>query len=317
MKKFFCICFSSTLQRTITFPKIKLENVNRSEHYRIDASGKAVNSARILAQLEKGCVSTFCPLGENNYKEFENLASKDDLGLKFSTIPGNTRECWTLLDKNAGTTTELVVGEPALKRTPEFVELEKSLLEIELPKMICQNDAILLAGSRPAIWDENSYPILAKAAVDAGKIFLADFQGKELTNTLAVCTPTIIKINEEEFLGTFNDFVSELAENHKEYTATDLLKLAIVEKSKELNNIIIVTRGVDSTFGANKGIFAECPTEKVKAVNTTACGDSFNAGFLYEFANSGDFEAALKKGTWCAARNAEVECPGSVLPDSE
>ena len=68
MKNFLCICFSSTLQKTVTFPGVKLEAVNRSEHYRIDASGKAVNAARVLAQLEKNCVSTFCPLGENDYE---------------------------------------------------------------------------------------------------------------------------------------------------------------------------------------------------------------------------------------------------------
>lgn len=307
MKKFLCICFSSTLQRTITFPQVKLESVNRSEHYRIDASGKAVNTARILAQLEKGCVTTYCPLGSFNYEEFDFLAKKDDLGLIYSKIPGKTRECWTLLDKTAGTTTEIVVGEPALKRTEDFIFLEKALLDNDLPMEIEKNDGILIAGSRPGIWDERTYPVLAKAAMDAGKILLVDFHGKDLLNTLAVCTPSIIKINEEEFLGTFGDGA--------ETVEPDALKEMIIQKSKELENLIIITRGIDSTFAANKGIFAECPTEKVKAVNTTACGDSFNAGFLYEFVNSGNVDAALKKGTWCAARNAEVECPGSILPD--
>ena len=77
-------------------------------------------------------------------------------------------------------------------------------------------------------------------------------------------------------------------------------------------NIIIITRGMESTLAANCGDFFECPTEKVTAVNTTACGDSFNAGFLYQYLSSGDIPSALKKGTWCAARNAEVEAPGSI-----
>ena len=53
MKKILCVCLSSTLQRTISFSQLKLTKVNRSEHYRQDASGKAVNSARVLTQLEK------------------------------------------------------------------------------------------------------------------------------------------------------------------------------------------------------------------------------------------------------------------------
>ena len=51
--KILCICLSSTLQRTISFKELKLTEVNRSQHYRLDASGKAVNSARVLNQLEK------------------------------------------------------------------------------------------------------------------------------------------------------------------------------------------------------------------------------------------------------------------------
>lgn len=304
MKKFFCVCFSSTLQRSITFPKVRLEQVNRSEYYRIDASGKAVNSARILAQLEKDCVSTFCPLGEKNAAEFIELAEKNNLNLKYIMIPGKTRECWTLLDKTAGTTTEVVVGEPAFKRDETFISNEDKLLKEMLPQYFADCDAVLLAGSRPAVWSENTYPLVAKTAVEAGKIFLADFHGKDLLNTLKICTPTIIKINEEEFLESFA--------NGETSIAPEKLKEMIISKSQELKNMIIVTRGTEPTFAANKGAFAECAIEKVKAVNTTACGDSFNAGFLYEYTNSGNFEAALKKGTWCASRNAELECPGAI-----
>ena len=133
MKKFFCICFSSTLQRTITFSKVQLEQVNRSEKYRLDASGKAVNSARILAQLEKDCVTTFCPLGLSNHKEFIELAEQDNLNLMYTMVPGKIRECWTLLDKNAKTTTELVVSEPVFTRSNEFIAQEKDLLNIQFP----------------------------------------------------------------------------------------------------------------------------------------------------------------------------------------
>ena len=302
MKRFLCICFSATLQKTVTFPSVRLEEVNRSDHYRLDASGKAVNAARILAQLEKDCVTTYCPLGKYNYKDFEYLAKEDNLNLAYSKLPGYTRECLTLLDKALGTTTELVISEPVLKRTKDFNWLESALMKVNLPIMIDDADAVLLAGSRPGIWCEELYPTLAKYAVDKGKLFLADYHGKDLLKTLEICTPSIIKINEEEFLGTFGQSTEDEAE----------LKKLIISKSCELNNIIIITRGTKSVYAANKGNFSECPIEKVKAVNTTACGDSFNAGFLYEYANTGNFQAALQKGIWCAARNAESEVPGTI-----
>ena len=315
MKKFLCICFSSTLQKTVTFPSVRLEEVNRSDHYRLDASGKAVNAARILTQLEKDCVTTFCPLGELNYKDFEKLAEKDNLNLRFTKLSGYTRECITLLDKNLGTTTELVISEPVLKRTEAFEATEKNLMDVELPAMIDDADAVLLAGSRPGIWTDDMYPELSKYAVQKGKLLLVDFHGKDLIKTLEVCTPSIIKINEDEFSWTFrkqSQQGQQKSENKDDELTETELKNLIVSKSRELNNIIIITRGTKSVYAANKGEFTECPIEKVKAVNTTACGDSFNAGFLYEYANTGNFQAALQKGVWCASRNAESEVPGTI-----
>lgn len=304
MAKFLSICLSSTIQRTIDFEKIYLAQVNRSTNYRMDASGKAVNSSRVLNQLEKGCVFTICPVGKENAELFTQLAVADGLNMSRVEIPGFTRECWTLLDKSKNTTTELVVGEPSLdenlkKKIPEAQKKIFSLIDKHLSNV----DGVLLAGSRPGIWSEDLYPQIATKVMSAGKIFLADYWGKDLQETLKVTVPSIIKINEEEFCGTF-DLPFPLPEE-------DLQK-SICEKSKELGNIIVITRGTQSTFAADKGTFTTCPCEKVTAINTTACGDSFNAGFLFEYTSTKDLNIALVKATWCAARNAERECPGSI-----
>ena len=263
-----------------------------------------MNSARVLTQLEEGCATVVCPLGEKNLSTFTDEAAKDKLNLLYATIPGATRECWTLLDRTAGTTTELVVGEAILESDEDKKAVAAA--EIKLLKVINdvlpQVDAVLLAGSRPAIWSEDLYATISGMTQDAGKILLADYIGPDMTRTLSTAVPQIIKINEEEFRTSFPE-VSGLP-----------LKDAIIKKSSELKNIVVVTRGTDSTLAAVRGEYFECPTEKVAALNTTACGDSFNAGFLYEYLCSGDIAAALKKGTWCAARNAENEAPGSIIP---
>lgn len=304
MKRFLCVCLSSTIQRTITFANLEFAQVNRSEKYRQDASGKAINSARVLNQLEKGCVQAVCPLGEENQAQFVSLAEKDGLPVCFVTIPGATRECWTLLSRADGTTTELVVGEPSL---PSTDKKEVASAEIRLLKKIADAldsvDAVLLAGSRPEIWSENLYATIAGIAKDSGKIFLADYIGADLERTLKSAVPDVVKINDEEFCRTFSlDFPCP----------AEVLKSRIIEKSKVYKNAFVITRGCDSTFAARDGVFFEQRTEKVCAVNTTACGDSFNAGFLYEFVRSGDMQKSLEKGTWCAARNAELEVPGGI-----
>lgn len=303
MSKFLCICLSSTIQRTVNFKKLSLEGVNRSESYILDASGKAVNSARVLNQLEPGCVSIICPLGKENKNDFLELAQKDELDVLAVEIPGKTRECWTLLDRSYGTTTELVVGEPVLSEDYKISEeVLLSLIEKKLPEF----DGVILAGSCPDYFSPGLQATVARLVVESGKTFLADYCGSELVRTLELCTPAVIKINEEEFCRTFglSGFIDEAH-----------LKRSVSAKSRELNNAIIVTRGKNSTVAALNGELYDFPAEIVTAVNTTACGDSFSAGFLYEYVNTGDFETALAKGTWCAARNAESLHPGFIKKD--
>lgn len=304
MKKFLCICLSSTIQRTITFENLTLTKVNRSQKYRQDASGKAVNSARVLNQLEKGCVTIICPLGKENQELFNSLAQNDELEILSAQIPGYTRECWTLLDKANSTTTELVVSEP---NPTEDQQKEIQKAEIKLLKLISDKlpevDAVLLAGSRPVFWSEDLYSAICGIVKDHGKLILADFIGKDLTETLKTAVPDIVKINDEEFCKTF-DLKFPLSD--------DELKNQLLAKSSEYKNIFVITRGKDSTIAAAEGKIFECESENVQPVNTTACGDSFNSGFLFEYVNSLDIQNALKKGTWCAARNAELEVPGGI-----
>ncbi|MCR5291107.1 MAG: hypothetical protein K6E51_14035 [Treponema sp.] len=295
------VCLSSTLQKTISFKHFVPEHVNRSEYYRLDASGKAVNSARVLHQLEPGCSEVICPLGQDNASRFLELAERDGLTVHTVLIPGTTRECWTLLDRTARTTTELVISEPT-----DGIDVStqaKELLDC-VDSCMKNSRALLLAGSRPKIWPEDFSARICKMGYDNGKIVMADFWGEDLRRTLQLCTPHIIKINEEEFCGTF-DYRYPLSEEE--------LQAKLCQLSKQLRTLIVVTRGVKSTFAADHGTFYSMPVEHItQIVNTTACGDSFSAGFLHEYLAGGTVESALQRGTWCAARNAEQECPGTI-----
>lgn len=312
MAKFLCICLSSTIQRSITFDKLALTKVNRSKKYRIDASGKAVNSARVLKQMGNSEVKVICPLGKENASLFIDLLKNDQVDLSYVEIPGYTRECWTLMDFSELTTTELVVSEPAENlmegaslSKEQAAEKEAEFLAL-VKKEIPEYDAVLLAGSRPSLWSDKVYPEIAAMAKAAGKVFLADFWAEDLVATVKSAAPAIIKINDEEFCKTFK------VTAEKNESVEQALKSAIIEISRILGNIIIVTRGTKTTLAAHNGKFYSCPCKKVTPVNTTACGDSFNSGFLWEYLNSGDVGAALEKGTWAAAANAERECPGAV-----
>ena len=300
MNKILCVCFSATYQRTVVFDSLKTGGVNRADHYGLFASGKAVNSARVLTQLQKGSALTVCPLGPNS-AEFIELAQRDNLELGFIEVPWKIRECWTLVDKSNHTTTELIADEKP--GNFDVASVETANLDVKILKLIThaleECDALILAGSRQGIWPKDIYPAICGIALDNNKTVLADFVGDDMKMTLQTAVPSIVKINDEEFEKTFG--LAATKEN-------------ICLKSSEYHNIIVITRGTNSTLAAKDGQFYECAVPKIEPVNTIACGDSFNAGFLYEYLAGGDMTKALEKGTWCAVQNALSEVPGSIEP---
>ncbi len=158
--KIVMLCLSAGIQKTISFESFLPGEVNRSKSYRYDASGKAINSARVLMQLAGGIgsatadsaatpasaaatpdcpveakdvataasVSVVCPLGERNKDFFLEMAHADGLNVKVVPIPGFTRECCTLLDEKSGQTTELVVEEPV--PTVDSAPYEEKLMKL-------------------------------------------------------------------------------------------------------------------------------------------------------------------------------------------
>ena len=301
--KILCVCLSATIQRTIKFESFTIGKVNRSQIWREDASGKALNAARVLNQLEPGASIALCPVGNTNAEYFMLLASRDnDLYVHPIYIDGNTRECWTVIDSKNKNTSELIADERENKKHIAGAEAELDLIESVREYMaVC--DALLFAGSRPAAWSKNICARICEVANKAGKLILADYKGEDLLDTLKVCVPHIIKINEEEFCQTFGGLL--LSEEE--------LEKAIVQKSQELNNIIIVTRGAKSTIAAENGKCIKVPAETVEAINTTACGDAFDAGFLYDYIQNKNIESAVKAGNHCGALNARTIIPGSIV----
>lgn len=290
--KILCICLSATIQRTLCFDKLVTGSVNRSQSFIENASGKAINTARVLNQLKNNCATVLCPVGKANKKRFLQLSAINNLKIKPVYTEGNTRECWTLLNKD-GTTTEIVADENSINaKAPE----EKFLKALK--KELKNADGVIFAGSTPKIWNSYISSIICQTVKNAGKTLLADFCGINLLNTLKICTPDIIKINEQEFFNTFG---------------IDAIPEKIAELSGEYKNIIIVTRGPAETYAGISGKSIIHPTRTIKAVNTTACGDSFNAGFMFEYLQSGNALKAMELGAECGAKNGECLTPGSLV----
>lgn len=318
MPHFVTLGLSSTVQQTVSFASLSIGAVNRSLSYRLDASGKAVNAARVLNQLERGCVSAVCPLGRENASLFLSLAADDCLPVIPVMVPGKTRFCYTLLDRGPacgsapahgeGRATELVVSEPVSTDETSIAAFSAAGERIrEMVSEIPGGNCLLLAGSRPASFPGDIYPEACRLARAAGVPVMTDFHGPDLLAALALAPPDIIKINEEEFLATFAPGISSPGER-------DLAGM-IASESARLGNVIVITRGPDAVLAADRGKAFRRDVEPLKPVNVIGCGDSFAAGFLHAWAEGLGMDAALERAVRCAAANAVSIRPGSILPD--
>ena len=72
----------------------------------------------------------------------------------------------------------------------------------------------------------------------------------------------------------------------------------IINFSKQLNKLIIITRGEKGSVAINGEKVTECNVQKnLKIVDLTGAGDLFAAGFLHGYLNKFSIEDSLKKGT--------------------
>tara|TARA_B100000700_G_C14784282_1_gene732801 strand:- start:256 stop:903 length:648 start_codon:yes stop_codon:yes gene_type:complete len=72
----------------------------------------------------------------------------------------------------------------------------------------------------------------------------------------------------------------------------------VVEFSKKLNKLIVITRGEKGAMAINKEEVIECGVEKnLKIIDLTGAGDLFAAGFLHGHVNNLSTKDSLKKGT--------------------
>lgn len=299
--KILCVCLSTSVQKTLNFDKFTPTCVNRSLSFIENAGGKAINTARILNQLEPKSAKIICPIGTNNKERFLSLIKKDDLDFDFIEIPGATRECWTILEKN-GRTTEIIADEKPID-SEKFKTSGYDLLLIKKVQEEIKNcGALVLAGSCPTHWGKTFLAQIAECAKAKNKPVVADFKGENLTKTILAMENSsadfFVKINRQEFEQTF------------------LCSLKRGIKNISLKNpfvTFIVTNGKKSTVLAKNGKIQSFCTQKLKPVNTTACGDAFNAGFIFEYLKSKDIKKAVEVGTTCASKNAVTQTPGSLF----
>ena len=292
---FITIGLNPTLQKTLVFPELVPDRVNRCGRYCFDSAGKGLNMSRVLTQLGKKNVH-LTHLGGSLRPVFLDLCRRDGLEVRWVENNGNIRFCYTLIDKEKQQITELVEeGEPAGEGTGD------RLLET-LDNLLPESSSLIIGGSMTAGLPDSLIPETVRRAKKAGLFVILDIRGKDLVHSLPY-KPDLIKPNLEEFIATFAPG-----------NPPDKGKIASLcrELWTQYGCRIVLTRGSRSVWYAEAGNLGEFPVEGIEALNTTGSGDAFTAGLAAALGDGASLKEAVAEGARCGKLNALLLKPGSV-----
>jgi 1-phosphofructokinase/tagatose 6-phosphate kinase len=296
-----------TLQKTLRFPFIQTDQVNRTGDYRLDASGKGVNVCRVLTQLGKKS-GHLTQLGGVLRPLFLELCARDGLDLKWVESHGAIRFCYTLIDDARGTITELVEeSEPVGEGTEE-------LLLQAYGETLPAWGTVIISGTMAAGFSGGLIPAMVRAAAEGGRRIILDIRGRDLLNSLPY-EPSLIKPNLLEFAGTFApEFVRQGVLSGEAGELKGRIREICRFLCKKHHTRIVLTRGSDPVWFAEGDDFREFAFEPVKPLNTTGSGDAFTAGMAAILAEGGSLEEAVAEGVRCGRLNAGFFKVAAIRP---
>jgi 1-phosphofructokinase family hexose kinase len=305
--RYLCVCLNPVIQNTLLYERLDAGEVNRTADYRVDASGKGLNAARVLAQT--GREATYlCQLGGPTRDWFLAMCDADRVSVRWAESNSDIRICTTVIDRSRGRATELVQeARPVSEGTAERV-----LAEYEAA--LADADMVLFSGTKAPGLPADMIPRMARMAAESGKALVLDIKGADLESSLPF-RPLVAKPNLEELLQTY---APELARAMREGAAMDegalhdLVSSVGADYESRWGTRLVVTRGARPTLYWEAGSLREHRGEAVEALNPIGSGDSFTAGLAATLAEGGSLAEAVAEGSRLGALNALQLKPGSI-----
>ncbi len=305
MPRFLCVCLNPTLQRTFVLSSLRENEVNRTTEYYLDAAGKGVNAARIITQLGGDAIHLTHAGGRNRDLIIE-LASSTGVDIRAAESNSEIRTCYTLLNRDTHTTTEIVeesarVGEGTEARAWEmFVEL------------IEECDVLIIGGTKSAGLSDEIYPNMTRHAKERGKTVVLDLRGRDLFNSLPH-GPDIIKPNLAEFASSFLPSDTPMSEHTTDPQLLEAVSARMKEIHRTHGTITVLTRGGNETLYLDGDEVRSAKPPRLEPVNTIGCGDAFTAGFVLSWTTGAGIEQAVVEGNRVAGLNARQLRPGTIV----
>ena len=241
------------------------------------SGGSVANSIVGLSQL-------------GNKVGFNDKVCDDDLGSKYeeSLKSENVEYFYSKKKEELPTGTCLILITPDSERTMcTFLGTAGKINENDVSSdAIKKSELILLEGY---LWDEGDpKKAFDKAINSANKV------------AMSLSDQFCVDRHKPHFLSLVKEKLDITFANEQEITSLIDAKdfKEVINFAKEVNKLIVVTRGEKGAIAINGDEVVECEVMKnLKIVDLTGAGDLFAAGFLHGFINKLSLKESLDKGT--------------------
>ncbi len=301
---FLTVCLNPTLQKTIVLESLRPGDVSRVTEHRLDAAGKGANVSRMLRQSGETEVH-LTQAGGDGREVFLGLCRVDAVNPVAIETAGEVRYGYTLLDRSAHTTTEVIEEARAVEPSCE------TAVRTAFTDLLSVVEVVIISGSKAPGFTPRLFPGLVAEAKAAGKLVIVDYRGQDLIDSLPH-RPDVVKPNLAEFVQTFMPDLGSISEHAADPSLLAAVKTRMLQIHRELDVVPIITRGKQPTLFVDEGAVADFPVEEVVPVNTIGCGDAMTAGVARTLRAGGSIADAVAAGHQMAARNAVLLRPGVI-----
>lgn len=289
-----CVGTTPAAQRVMIFESLKLDAVNRAVTTLDGSAGKSVNVAKVLYALG-GRPLAVGFLGGDRGRSIQRDLEGRGIATDFVEVATPTRQCVTVIDRTAGTVTELV-EESRPVDTGAFVRL-RSIIERRLPDC----EALVLSGTIVPGGTNDLYSECVRLGREHGVLTVVDASKAALADALRA-RPDVAKPNRAELAATVG----------RPLTNEQAVIAAMGEMRERGAGAVVVTAGREPTLAFDGTTAWKVASPSIEPVNPIGSGDAFTAAMTLRLVQGADLGEACRWGAAAGAANALTSMAGEV-----
>lgn len=303
----FTITLNPAIDHTVRVAALIPGDVHRAQGQQVEAGGKGVGVAAVLAALDQPV--TACGwLGADNDAVFREAFAARGIDDGMLRLPGSTRTNIKIADATRGDSTDINL--PGLALSPDELDRAEADLLASLARRVQPGDWCELAGSLPPGADAAVWERIARALAARGAHIAIDTGGAVLLQLLrrladpargAVVPVAFVKPNRAE--------LEELA-GHALPTLADVAAAAQgLCRDHGVRQLAVSLGGEGAVIATRDGCW-QAAAPQVPVATTVGAGDALVAGTLAALAQGLAMPDAATFGMACAAARIQRIAPG-------